>query len=120
MNGPVRSCVSVKFSPVGRTYSFLLPELALDAPVEAPPQDGAEAAPHTAPPSPATGLAPGDQVVVQTAEGRAFGTVARSVAATAARKLPEGTDSRIVRRATREDVVTRLKHQQREQEAHRI
>ena len=30
-SGPSRPFVSVKFSPVGRTYSFLLPELALDS-----------------------------------------------------------------------------------------
>ena len=30
-SGPSRPFVSVKFSPVGRTYTFLLPELALDA-----------------------------------------------------------------------------------------
>ena len=29
-SGPPRPFISVKFSPVGRTYSFLLPELALD------------------------------------------------------------------------------------------
>jgi hypothetical protein len=28
--GPHRPFVSVKFSPVGRTYTFLIPELALD------------------------------------------------------------------------------------------
>ena len=28
--GPSRPFVSVRFSPVGRTYSFLIPELALD------------------------------------------------------------------------------------------
>ena len=30
-SGPPRPFISVKFSPVGRTFSFLLPELALDA-----------------------------------------------------------------------------------------
>jgi cell fate regulator YaaT (PSP1 superfamily) len=119
MNGPVRSCVSVKFSPVGRTYSFLLPELALDEPAEATPS-ASEAPTSAAARTPATTLTPGDPVVVQTADGRAFGTVARAVGAVAARKLSDGTDARVVRRATREDVVTRLKHQQREQEAHRI
>ena len=34
--GPTRPYVSVKFSPVGRTYSFLLPDLALDG-TETPP-----------------------------------------------------------------------------------
>jgi cell fate regulator YaaT (PSP1 superfamily) len=94
--------VSVKFTPVGRTHTFLLPELALDGP----------------PPEP---LVPGDAVVVQTPEGPALGTVARSVAETAARKAPaDDSGTRVVRRASREDVLTRLKHEHREQEAQRI
>ena len=44
-----------------------------------------------------------------------------SVNELAARKSPpEGSELQVVRRATREDVITRLKHQQREQEAQRI
>jgi len=106
MSGPARPFVSVKFSPVGRTYTFLLPELALDA----------EDTPESGPP-----LSPGDSVVVQTNDGRAFGTVTRAVPELAARKSPaDNSGTRVVRRATREDVITRLKHQQREQEAHRI
>ncbi|HSC26744.1 MAG TPA: regulatory iron-sulfur-containing complex subunit RicT [Vicinamibacterales bacterium] len=102
--GPNRPFVSVKFSPAGRTYSFLLPDLALDEPH--PPCDT---------PS------PGDRVVVQTAEGQAFGTVTRPIGALAARRQPaEDSSQRFVRRATRDDVVTRLKQRQREQEAHRI
>src|SRR6185503_18799851 len=63
---------------------------------------------------------PGDQVIVQTAEGHAVGTVTRAVRAIAEKKCPPADGpARVVRRATREDVVTRLKHQQREQEAHR-
>jgi cell fate regulator YaaT (PSP1 superfamily) len=109
--GPSRPYVSVKFSPVGRTYSFLLPDLALDAP---------ETAPAVPAPAPVT-LKPGDAVIVQTAEGPALGTVARAVPELAARKCPEpDSDVKVVRRATREDVVMRLKQQQREQEAHRI
>jgi cell fate regulator YaaT (PSP1 superfamily) len=109
MSGPARPFVSVKFSPVGRTYTFLLPELALDA-EETP-----------TPAAPGIPLRPGDRVVVQTTEGRAFGTVTRSVPELAARKCPpENSETRVVRRATREDVITRLKHQQREQEAQRI
>jgi cell fate regulator YaaT (PSP1 superfamily) len=114
--GPVRPFVSVKFSPIGRTYSFLLPELALDD----PPQFSADSRPTTGD-AKATRLKPGDAVVVQTAEGRALGTVTRAVNACATRKLPDdGSEVRVVRRATREDVITRLKHQQREQEAQRI
>jgi cell fate regulator YaaT (PSP1 superfamily) len=109
--GPTRPFVSVKFNPVGRTYSFLLPELALD--------DAGH--PAAAPGGPPPVLRPGDPVVVQTAEGEAFGTVTRAVPSTAARKLPPRADGpHVVRRATRDDVVTRLKHQQREKEAHQI
>ena len=97
-----RPFVSVKFTPVGRTYTFLLPDLALDEPPPAP-------------------LAPGDRVVVQTSEGPAVGTITRSIPAIAVRKAPaEDSDARVVRRATREDVLTRLKQRQREQDAHRI
>jgi cell fate regulator YaaT (PSP1 superfamily) len=115
--GPHRPFVSVKFSPVGRTYSFLIPELALDS-------DGDAASPEqelTPIPPPSPALSPGDAVVVQTSEGRALGTVTRSVNELASRKCPpSGSELQVVRRATREDVITRLKHQQREQEAHRI
>jgi hypothetical protein len=113
--GPHHPFVSVKFSPVGRTHSFLMPELALDSEGAATP----EQPPAPIPPIPA--LHPGDAVVVQTSEGRALGTVTRSVNELAARKCPPaGSELQVVRRATREDVITRLKHQQREQEAHRI
>ena len=115
--GPHRPFVSVKFSPVGRTQSFLMPELALDS-------EGAAATSEQEPapiPPPIPTLHPGDTVVVQTSEGRALGTVTRSVNELAARKCPPaGSELQVVRRATREDVITRLKHQQREQEAHRI
>jgi len=115
--GPHRPFVSVKFSPVGRTYSFLIPELALDS-------NGAAGTfeRDTAPiPSPSPAFNPGDAIVVQTSEGRALGTVTRSVSELATRKCPPaGSDLQVVRRATREDVITRLKHQQREQEAQRI
>ena len=105
-SGPSRSFVSVKFSPAGRTFGFLLPEFALDDPAAAGP-----------PPS----YHPGEQVVVDTPEGTAFGTVTLGVAALADRRCPPAeSTARVVRRATRDDVVTRLKHQQREQEAHRI
>ena len=103
--GPQRPYVSVKFTPVGRTQTFLLPELAFDDPNE--------------PMEPR--LAPGDAVVVETAEGPALGTVARPIPEIEVRKAPPTeSPARVVRRATREDVVTRLKHEQREREAHRI
>ena len=100
-----RPFVSVKFTPAGRTHTFLLPEFALDATGAPPP-----------PP-----YQPGDQLVVQTSEGPAVGTVTRGIPALGARRIPPPeSPARVVRRATREDVVTRLKHQQREQEAHRV
>jgi cell fate regulator YaaT (PSP1 superfamily) len=105
-SGPSRSFVSVKFSPAGRTFGFLLPEFALDDPAAA---------------GPTPSFNPGEQVVVDTPEGTALGTVTLGVAALAERRCPPAeSTARVVRRATRDDVVTRLKHQQREQEAHRI
>ena len=105
-SGPERPFVSVKFTPAGRTQAFLLPEFALDNPQPQP-------APRA--------FMPGDQVVVQTSEGPAVGTVTRAVPALADRRRPaQDSPSRVVRRASKEDIVTRLKQQQREQEAHRI
>jgi cell fate regulator YaaT (PSP1 superfamily) len=112
MSDAARSFISVKFTPVGRTYSFLLPDLVLDS----QPAPGVEP-----PPSAPVPFVPGDAVVVQTAEGPAIGTITRTIPALAARRHPsEEPVPRVVRRATRDDVVARLKHQQREQEAHRI
>ena len=108
-DAPVRSFISVKFAPVGRTQTFLLPELAFDEPEPGAP---------SAPPSPS--LAIGDQVVVQTSEGPAVATVTRAVPQLAERKRPADASVRVIRKATRDDVVARLKHQQREREAHRI
>jgi cell fate regulator YaaT (PSP1 superfamily) len=113
-SGPARPFVSVKFSPAGRTYAFLLPELALDAVPDtaAPPPDPI--------PSPFA-AAPGEPVVVQTVDGRALGTVTRTIPALAERRCPPAdSEARVVRRATRDDVVSRLKHQEREKEAQRI
>ncbi len=108
-SGAERPFVSVKFSPVGRTHSFLLPELALDDPAPAAP-DGATSR-----------LLPGDAVVVNTAEGPALATVTRRVPALDARRTPAAdSDLRVVRRASHDDIVTRLKHRQREQQAQQI
>jgi len=119
-SGAQRPFVSVKFSPVGRTYTFLLPELALDADAPALSPDASSQEPAARSRSTAP-LSHGEAVVVQTAEGRALGTVTRSVGELASRKSPPpDSELQVVRRATRDDVVTRLKHQHREQEAHRI
>jgi cell fate regulator YaaT (PSP1 superfamily) len=113
--GPTRPFVSVKFTAVGRAYSFLLPELALDPPAAAPEAADSDSPPGFPP------LAAGDPVVVQTSEGLAMGTVARTIPAVAERRAPApDAPDRVVRRASRDDVVAKLRHQQREQEAQRI
>ncbi len=105
--GPQRPFVSLRFTPAGRTYSFLLPDLALDTPAP----DGIPAVPPRH----------GDQLVVETPDGPALGTVTRTASAHAERRRPaEDSQNVVVRRATREDVVQRLKQQQREQDAHRV
>lgn len=89
--------VSVKFTPAGRTVSFLLPDLRIE------------------------GLTPGDQVVVKAHEGPAVGTVTRTPPQLAERRQPAADSTQVVvRRATRDDVVQRLRQQQREQEAQRV
>lgn len=107
----VRPSISVKFSPAGRAFSFLVPELDFDA-------EAGGVAPR---PAAADPLLPGDRVVVQTQEGPSVGTVQRTLPDLTDRKLPQGdTAPRVVRKATRADVVLRMQHQQREREALRI
>ncbi len=88
--------VSVKLSDIGRAQTF-----ASDGP-EAPPR-------------------PGDRVVVETENGAALGTVVRAPSAVLERRRP-GPDSplKLVRLATRADILSRMKHQQREKDALRI
>ena len=89
--------VSVKLTPVGRPHTFLSTARA-------------DAAPR-----------PGEQVVVQSEGGPAVGVVVRGVPQTAERRLPPGeAPPRVIRVATHDDIVTRLKHEQREREAHRV
>jgi cell fate regulator YaaT (PSP1 superfamily) len=96
-SGPVR-LVSVKLTPVGRAQMFPLG----DVPPERAPDVGAS-------------------VVVQTDGGTSVGTVVRSIPElTNRRQPPVDSPNRIVRMATHEDVVTRLKQEQREKEAFRI
>ena len=111
-DGSTRPFVSVKFTPAGRTYSFLIPELALD--------DAVENSVGRLKPAPTETPQPGDQVVVQTPAGPALGTVQRSIPALATRRVPSDDETRVIRKATKEDVIARLKHDQREREAHRI
>ena len=90
--------VSVKFDAVGRAHTFLLSDIDFDPP-----------------------LSPGDSVVVQMGERRAYGAVARPmlpVAEHVARRAD--TSKRVLRRASREDVLRRFRHEQRERDAKRI
>ena len=113
--GRERPFVSVKFAPVGRTHTFLLPDLDFDA---EPGGTGVAAAARR---GESRGFSPGDSVVVSTAEGPAIATVVRAIPALAERKRPGDDAGEVVlRKSSREDIVTRLKHQQREKEAHRI
>ena len=90
--------VSVKFDPVGRARTVLLPEVDFDPT-----------------------LAPGDAVVVQEGDRRAFGAVSRTVPKVAERKASRGNPPpRVLRRASREDVLKRFRHEQREREAKRL
>src|SRR5262249_59356790 len=92
-----RPFVSVKFTPAGRTVSFLLPDLVIDE------------------------FGPGDRVVVDSQEGPAIGTVTRVAHEVAERRQPaENSPQVVLRRATRDDVIQKLKQQQREVEAHRV
>jgi cell fate regulator YaaT (PSP1 superfamily) len=97
MSDATRS-ISVKFTPMGRAQTFLL----------------GDAAPPMMP-------RPGDRVVVQTDAGAAFGAVVATIPGTPERlKLTAESPNRVIRKATPEDVTTRLKRQQREQEAYRL
>ena len=90
--------VSVKLTPVGRAQVFLLDDLPID----------------TAP-------RPGQQIVVQTDNGPAVGTVVRTIPPIAERKQPPpDSPHRAVRLATHEDILARQKQQQREKDAFRI
>jgi cell fate regulator YaaT (PSP1 superfamily) len=90
--------VAVKLTPVGRAQTFRLG----DVPADAAPR-------------------PGDRVVVQTESGPAVGTVVRAIPQLdEKRRPPADSPQRVVRLATRDDIVARLKQQQREHEAFRI
>jgi cell fate regulator YaaT (PSP1 superfamily) len=99
MSTPVRlPLVNVKLTPVGRAQTFLLGEL----PGQVAPQSG-------------------DCVVVQTEGGTAVGTVVRGIPQLEDKRRPaDDSSQRIVRLATRDDVIARLKQKHREHEAYRI
>jgi cell fate regulator YaaT (PSP1 superfamily) len=90
--------VSVKLSPVGRTQTFLFSTASSDTPPRV-----------------------GEQVVVQTDGGAAVGTVVRGIPQIVERRRPsDDSPNRIVRLATHDDIVARMKHQQRERDAYRV
>ncbi len=92
---PVR-LVSVKLSPIARAQSFL------PADSSHPPKNG-------------------DTVVVRTEAGTAIGTVVPSIPQLEERRRPpDDSPQRVVRVATRDDIVTRLKQERREREAFRV
>ena len=129
-----RPFVSVKFTPAGRTVSFLMPEIVVDEelPASGSPLPASDLQPPTSdlrPPTsakatvgkPTSDFRPGDSVIVQTLDGQALGTVTRVPSALADRREPAADSTQVVvRRASQEDVVQRLKQQQRELEAHRV
>jgi cell fate regulator YaaT (PSP1 superfamily) len=89
--------VSVKLTPVSR------PQNALSADV------------------PGTPPRPGERVVVQGEGGSVMATVVRSIPQLESRRrAPEEGPQRVVRVATPDDIVARLKHEHREREAYRI
>jgi cell fate regulator YaaT (PSP1 superfamily) len=89
--------VTVKLTPVGRGQTF----------IDDRPAD----------PTPRTG----DRVVVNTESGTAIGTVVRHVPQLDAKRRPPAESThKVVRLASREDILTRLKQERRAQEAHRI
>jgi cell fate regulator YaaT (PSP1 superfamily) len=89
--------VSVKFSPTSRVYTYLLPELIQCEPPAA-----------------------GSQVVVRGPEGTGVGTVVRSLTILAPKRPPRSPEHEVVRKFGHDDVVLKLRHQQRERDAHRF
>jgi len=90
--------ISVKLTPIGRAQTFLHGELAEGTTPRA-----------------------GEQIVVQTEGGTAIGTVVRSIPQLIERRRPpDDSPQRAVRLASHEDIVARMRQQQREKEAYRI
>jgi len=87
--------VSVKLTPVGRAHRYRADGLG-------------------------GSLRHGDRVVVHGDQGTSLGTVVRSIPQVQQRQPVDESTPRVVRLATREDIVTRLKHEHREREALRI
>jgi cell fate regulator YaaT (PSP1 superfamily) len=96
-DGPPMPLVSVKLTPVGRAQAYLVADAAAPTP------------------------SAGDRVVVSSDSGPAVGTVVRAIPQLHERRRPPAdSPQRVVRLATRDDIVARLKHEHREREAFRI
>ena len=90
--------ISVKLHPVGRAQPYVF-----DGPADAPP------------------ARVGQSIVVQTEGGPAVGVVVPTIPGLAERKhATADSPNRVVRLASHEDIVARLRHQQREREAFRV
>lgn len=111
---PVAAFVSVKLTSSGRPQSFLLSELpeagTAQADAPRPPVENTEAP-----------LRPGDTVVVDTGQGTAIGRVTPTIPLVSDQRRPvQDSPRRLLRRATREDVAMRFRHERREREAHQF
>jgi cell fate regulator YaaT (PSP1 superfamily) len=96
MSSALPPLVAVKLTRVGRAHTYVAPE--------------ADRLPLA-----------GEQVVVETESGPALGAVVRRIPQLDDRRQPAAdSPQRVVRIATRDDILTRLKQQHREQEAFRI
>jgi cell fate regulator YaaT (PSP1 superfamily) len=90
-----RPHISAKFSPVGRVQQFLLPDGWLDPPPAA-----------------------GTEVIVQTYDGPAMATVAPTLPSVVQERRPAPDPGQtMTRAATHDDVIRKLKQQQRERHA---
>ena len=110
-SGPRRPFVSVKFTPAGRTLTAVRSRFRRRIRLD----DHRPAAASIA------GSCPAIRSSCRRPRGRRSGPSTR--ADPGARRTPAAGrrfPTRVVRRATREDIVTRLKQQQREQEAQRV
>ena len=97
-SAPASRLVSVKFDAVGRAHTFLLSDIDF-----------------------APTLRPRDAVVVQMGDRRAYGAVARAVLPVAEHEARRpAPPKRVLRRASREDVLRRFRHEQREREVKRM
>jgi cell fate regulator YaaT (PSP1 superfamily) len=116
-----RPTVSVKFTQVGRARTYLVPGLTLGRGAGAPGESGRGAGAPGEGYDRASVPRPGEQVVVETGDGPTIGTVTRSIPALDTRRTPPPDSPDVVlRRATREDILLKLRHRQREEEAQRI